>query len=174
MAVILDATPGSATANSFATVAWSDAYMSGRLYSGVWDVAVLDTKNRALITATRQIVEAFQRFGWQGSIMSAAQALPVPRAGMTTPDGLLIPSSAIPAALANATSELALRLLEAGSLLDYPAETDGLKRLKAGPVEIEWSGSSGASTELPDAVFNMIAFLTGRLASKMIVPLVRV
>jgi len=171
MPVVLDATPGGPNANSFATVEWADAYFSGRLYGEFWDDVELDTKNRALITATRLIVEAMNRIGWQGHLVSSSQRLPVPRTGMVTAEGYVI--VAFPDSLANATAEYAGRLIEAERLPDAASDTEGMKSFEAGPVAVEWfEGGAPPSTDLPDAIMAMIAYL-GVRTNRMTVPLVR-
>jgi hypothetical protein len=172
MAIVLDATPGGPNANSFATREQAAEYFSGRLYGEFWDEVPDDTQNRALITATRLIVEAFNRIGWQGYRVSNSQRLPIPRTGMVTPEGYAI--TAFPDALVNATAEYAGRLVEAGRMPDAPSDTEGMKSFEAGPISVEWSEGGGPeqTTDLPDAVYAMISYLGVRV-NRMSVPLVR-
>lgn len=176
MAIVVDATPASPTANSFTTLAKADLYLSGRLYATpVWTDAPADDKNRALVTATRLIVRAFQPIGWQGWPTAPSQRLPHPRNGVWLPNGIWQPNGVIPEALEDATAEYAYRLIEAGMLPDTPLDSEGIKHLKAGPVEIEFfAGGVGSLTELPDGVFEMIAFLSAQPGiGKTSVPLIR-
>jgi len=53
MALVLNATPGAADANSYATVADADAYHEGHLYASAWTSASNTTKEQALVMATR-------------------------------------------------------------------------------------------------------------------------
>lgn len=181
MAVVLDATVGGANANSFTTVAYADAYHENQLYSEAWTAAPIPdnaTKARALITATQLIVNAINADAWSGWPANPVQRLPVPRSGMLYPNGAVIPNTVIPNQLQDATSEMARRLLEAGMLPDTPSDTEsqavGLKKLKAGPIEMEFDQSGGEfSTDLPDAVFAMISFMFTRGPRSSTIPLVR-
>lgn len=174
MPVVLDATPGSATANSFTTLAAADAYWASQLYPAAWtDPAVTDdTKNRALITATQLLTEQLAWLGWPATTM---QALPFPRSGLRTRTGAAIAPTVIPTELANATAELAGQLIAAGQMPDTRLDSAGLKRLKAGPVELEFDGSvqAGAVSWLPGRVWALIGFLAETRAGTTSVPLVR-
>jgi hypothetical protein len=176
MPVILDATPGSPTANSFCDLATANSYFAGMLYADDWDDADVDTQTRALITATLLIVVAIGD-GWGGWPASTTQALPMPRTGLRSRLNAAIPSTVIPRDLAYATAEYARQLITAGALPSTPSDTAGLKRLKAGPVELEWDGSapSGSDGELPIDVFAMLGLLVdGSARNRTCVPLERV
>ncbi len=176
MAAVIDATPGGVNSNSFASIAYADAYFEKRLYGEFWQLVATDQKTRGLITATRLIVEAFNNIGWQGFLASTVQRLPFPRNGVYAPDGWhLLPVGVIPEALADATSEYAGRLIELERMPDTPADTEGIKKLVAGSVEIEYFGGGSASspTDLPDAIYNMISFLAARSVGRTSVPLIR-
>ena len=51
----LDATVGGANSNSYAVVATADAYFANRFVSTAWDALTTTQKEKALVTATRQI-----------------------------------------------------------------------------------------------------------------------
>lgn len=178
MAVTLDATVGGANANSFTTVAEADAYHNNLLYASAWTSATVDDKARALITATRLIVDAINIDGWLGYPVDTVQRLPYPRSGVYTRRGNnLILTNEIPQDLKDATAEYGRRLLEQGQLPDEPLESAAadLKRLKAGPVELEFFGNSaGSVTDLPDPVYAMIAYLFEGRPGGISVPLRRV
>lgn len=182
MAVVIDATPGSPTANSFATVEEADAYHADNLYSDTWvTTADVEVKAKALITATRLIVNAIDPCAWAGWTASLIQRLPWPRAGAYYPNRGLIPSTIIPMDLKNATAEMAMRLIDLGQMPDAPTDTEvqsiGLKSMTAGPIKLDFDHESGGGedyTALPDAVFAMIAYLIGNYTRGSInVPLSR-
>lgn len=179
MAVVLDATVGGANANSFTTVAYADAYHENQLYSDAWTAAPdAATKAKALITATQLIVNALHADAWDGWPATTVQRLPVPRSGMTYPSGAVIPNTIIPDQLQDATSEMARRLLEAGGLPDTPSDTEaqavGLKKLKAGPIELEFDKNGYvAGIDLPEPVYAMIRFMLVRGSRSSTIPLVR-
>jgi len=147
----LDAEPGSATANSFLTVEEADDILSGRpsTYTTAWfEDADDDDKAAALIWATT-IIGA--RTCWTGGASLETQALTWPRIGMTNRNGFAIPEDVVPYELKVATAELALKLLSADLTADNDASAQGLKRVKAGPVEVEWKDEVAAAA-LPGIV----------------------
>jgi hypothetical protein len=112
---------GKSDANSYASVADGDAYFDGHLYASAWTAATAATKAAALVMATRLIDSEFQ---FSGSRSSASQALQWPRAECPDPDrGLVtlsallpvlsnnVPYDSVPAAVAQATCEMARELL---------------------------------------------------------------
>jgi len=149
------ATAGAPNANSYATIAESDAYHLGHIDPAVWDDADLDVQQRALITATRLLD---QHLVWIGYVADDQQALAWPRIWARTRNGFLFPTNAIPQAVKDATSELARRLIELGTIPADSVGDDELKSLKAGPVSLEFN--VGASPDpLPDPVYQMVKFL---------------
>ena len=123
---------GRADANSYADVADGDAYFDGHLYASAWANADADRKAAALVMATRLIDSQFQ---FNGSRTSAAQALQWPRAECVDPDkGLVtlsallpilsnfVPYDSVPAAVVQATCEMARELLIADRTAAPPGE----------------------------------------------------
>lgn len=172
MPVVLDATPGSPTANSLTTLAAADAYWASQLYNDHWFDADDDQQTRALITATRLLCEQLAWLGWP---TTTTQALALPRSGLRTRTGAVIPSTMIPVDAADATAELAGQLIKAGQMPDTPLDTAGIKRLKAGPVELEFDGSASSRhiAWLPERVWSLIGFLIETRAGSTSVPLTR-
>ncbi len=114
MPVVIVATVGSASANSFVTLAEFTTYMEGRLNSTNFDSASTDTKNRALVEATREI----SPLGWQGNQATDTQALSWPRENVSNPDSpsyWLYDSDVIPQRVKDATMELAFQFVNAGT-----------------------------------------------------------
>jgi hypothetical protein len=115
--VTLDATVGGAAANTFATDAEADDYIGNRLNSGAWSAASEDDQARALIEATRELSTMI----WQGSRATDTQALSWPRFLAPNPDGVTITwwayydPAIIPQRIKDATCELALEFLRAGT-----------------------------------------------------------
>lgn len=142
---------GSATANSYATVAQGNSYHDGHLYATGWTGATTANKEAALVMATRLIDDSFQ---FEGSKTGDTQALEWPRFDIIDRSGFLVQATTIPAALVNATAELGRWLLAA----DRTAETEdlGFKRLKAGSVEMEVDRSDRRAL-IPDIVVSMLA-----------------
>jgi len=153
MALVVDDTPGGATANSYADVALGDTYHEAHLYMTSWEDASEDEKGRALVTATRMLDTWFD---WVGTVASDTQALRWPRIDAYDPDGRLLASDEIPAAIANGTIELARELLAGNREADSDTETQGIKSVKAGSVDIEFK-ESVTSKPIPDAVQSMLS-----------------
>lgn len=172
MAVLIDTTPASPFANSFEDVAGADAYFASQLYAAAWFAATTDEKAQALITTTR----ALSRMNWDGWPWTRTQALPFPRSGLLEKNGIYpLANTIIPAELKAATAEGARQLLESGQLPSTPLETVGLKRIKAGSVELEYEpGGVPAMPWITDLALDYIAqWLIGPRRGSIVVPLVR-
>jgi hypothetical protein len=106
-------TAGAANANSFVSVAEADAYLETRLNSTAWTGT--EPKKQALVEATREL----SAIGWQGYRASDAQALAWPRFNAPDPDGtsdfVYFDTAEIPQRIKDATCELALEFLRAGT-----------------------------------------------------------
>jgi hypothetical protein len=115
MPAAVDATVGGASANSYVTIAEADAYLVARLNAGAWETdATADEKIRAVIEATREL----DRLSWQGRRASTTQALAWPRYWVVDPDSpsaFNVDSTIIPQRVKDATCELALEFLRAGT-----------------------------------------------------------
>lgn len=114
MPLAIVATVGAATANSFVTVAEADTYLEARLNSAAW--TGVDPKMQALIEATRELCALG---GWLGYRVDTTQALAFPRADLENPDdptpGTYYATTIIPQRVKDATCELALEFLRAGT-----------------------------------------------------------
>lgn len=152
----LDATPGGANANSYLTVAEANAYMESRLFTTGWPAtdagADLDTKERALKWATRTI-DANVCF--VGAASTSTQALKWPRTGMLDKNGFAIPSDVVPQDLKNATAELALRLIRSDLTLGSEVGVQGITKIKAGPVELQFKDEITLEA-VPDGVTTLM------------------
>ena len=85
MAVTIDATVGSASANSYLTLADAQAIVDGMVEDNdsiAWEGASDDQKNRALYTATQRL----DRERFLGARATDTQALQWPRTGVRKPD----------------------------------------------------------------------------------------
>jgi len=123
MPLILIATPGSASANSYATVAEADLFHEGHVYASAWWALDPIPKVVALVHATRVLDEQVQ---WNGTRTTETQALRWPRFGVPDRDnrdgwdygygrgygyGFHIDDGVIPLWLKHATAELARSLV---------------------------------------------------------------
>jgi len=85
MAVTIDATAGSASANSYLTLADAQAIVDGMVEDNdsiAWESASDDQKNRALYTATQRL----DRERFLGARATDTQGLQWPRTGVRKPD----------------------------------------------------------------------------------------
>ena len=150
MAITIVATPGAANANSFATEAEFIAYAATRLNvpagTTVSGSTCTENEKAALIEATREL----NRLEFAGTRINTTQALAAPRAYWPMPDApqspppfssitVYLPEDEIPALLVQATCELALEFLKAGTTdIASAGADDNLKRKKIGAIEKEW------------------------------------
>jgi hypothetical protein len=165
--------PGLSTSNSFVSLAEYAYYHERRIPLDPPVVVVGDTAARNVITATRVLSAMmtpkrtlrWDRTGkphyytsrtWTGAVTTSTQALAWPRTGMYDRFGREIVDNAIPVDLKDATSELAGQL---GSLADRTLDNDvvvqGITRIKAGSVELEFKEMI-ESQILPDAVLSLL------------------
>lgn len=105
MAVRIDATSGSDTANSYVTLAEARAYHESQLHNDDWFQHTQETLAAALIHATRLIDTS----SFKGQPSSAAQALEFPRRRITVKGRIL--DDVLPLDIKEATAQLALDYL---------------------------------------------------------------
>lgn len=139
MAVTIVATAGSASANSYVTLAEADTYMEARLNATLWDAATDDSCNRALVEATREI----DVLSYLGKRTSDTQALSWPRDFAVNPDDPnadYYDTTVVPTRVKDATCELAFQFIKAGTT-DVAAleSTAGIVRKKIDVLETEYS-----------------------------------
>jgi hypothetical protein len=163
MPVTVIATPLAVDANSYITTAEGDAYHEAHLYPAAWVSASTDQKNRAVVMATRLLDAMFE---WSGTKATEAQALQWPMSGMFDPAGYPIEAHVIPRQLKDATAELARTLLAGDRTADNAAEAQGLKSLKAGPVELTFAEQITPKV-ISDAVYHLLPRAWGRLRSRV-------
>lgn len=164
----LIATPGAANANSYETLVEAQAYFDTRLPLAGWDNA--DDQSVLLIMGTRVLDALAQPFKtlipgtpaywrvrrqWTGMPSTPTQALAWPRTGMYDKNGNLIPPTVIPQALKDALAEFAGQLGASDRTLDNNVITQGIKALKAGPVDLQFKDSIMPQV-IPDMVFNLM------------------
>lgn len=159
MPIALNATVGSASANSYLTLADAQAIIDGLVEDddvAAWGTATTDQKNRALYTATQRL----DRERYLGARATDTQALQWPRTGVRKPDTYIntytigfpfrittdyFTDTEIPDQIKYAQTILAVYLnnnkdgLALSGLEDY-------KSVTIGKLSVTTSGSSGTST----------------------------
>lgn len=138
------ATAGSASANSYLTVAEGDAFAAGDIDGSVWTNSSSDDKVKALISATRQM----DVIGYVGERSTTTQALSWPRTGFTTTEKQYSDTE-IPQEIKLSTYEIAKSLLRGTNVISGGSGTElipgipneGLRRVKMDVLEIEWQAT---------------------------------
>ena len=141
MALIVETGTGSATGESFCSVADSLAYHAAR-GNATWATITTTQQEQALRRAT-DYMEAVYSQRWAGTRTTSVQALSWPRYNVFV-NGFVTLSSSIPRAVINACSELALRAA-AGELLSD--STQQKTRTKVDVLEVEFDKYSPQSTQ---------------------------
>ena len=152
MASALVVTPGDGSANSYCSRAVADTYHTDRLHASTWTDASEETKDAALLMATRVID---QQFVWEGVRSSpSTQRLEWPRDGLLNDEGdLALNRSEIPERLQDATAEFARLLIDSDTTVASGVAGGAITSLKAGSVKIDYASGVVPQTDLiPDAV----------------------
>lgn len=154
MALTLDATVGGSNSNSYISLAEAESYFESKVSKPGWDAAANDAaKEVALVEATRWLDANYCWYAWP---VSTTQALQWPRNSLLDRNQIsLIPQDEIPKELKWATCEMANALLVGDRSADSDVETQGVTRIKAGSVELEFKDTVYAKP-VPDVVVNLL------------------
>lgn len=176
MPASITATVGSASANSYLSIAAADNIAETMLGTLAWTTATTDQKTRALITATRNL----DTLTWIGSRTTTTQALDWPRTDASC-DGIDYPDDEIPEQVQYSTFDLANALLTTPTLLQSPSPNSGelvpgipnrdLRRLKLDVMELEWRtdiSAASASIVSPLSALPHLATILGCLTTSVI------
>lgn len=159
----LTTTPGSASADSYASLAQALAYHAA-MGNAAWASSSDPLREPALRRATAW-VDSTYRDRWPGlRLYARAQALDWPRGGVTDAEGYAVDSATIPAEIINATCEAALRELAVpGSLAPDYVAAESVKSATAGPVSVTFAGNTGSGSVMPilTRVDGILAVLIG-------------
>ena len=155
MTLIVEDGTGLSTAQSYVSVADADARFDG-LGLDNWSTLTPAEKEQALRRATVYMEQAY-RTRWTGQRKTRDQALSWPRYDVIV-DGYWFPSDSIPAAIANACADLALRAA-AGDLAEDT--TRAIIREKVGPLETEYDAHSPQGVKYRAIDMALAPYLTG-------------
>lgn len=144
----ITATPGSSTADSYATLAEADAFFASSLYPEVWTSAVDDLQERALKMGTR-LLDAY--FRWLGIRTYSDQALGFPRTGLFRDSTVAVDSTTIPVEIRNATIEFAKWLLENNPNTENQTIAQGITEIKVSSIQLKFKDVLEARV-IPDFV----------------------
>lgn len=167
MTVTVTATVGSASANSYLTVAAADAIANTMIGTLSWSSATTDNKGRALITATN----GMETLLWIGSRATETQALSWPRMDAACGDKAY-DDDEIPREVELATFDLANALLAQPTLLRSAPSSESLvpgvanrdlRRLKLDVMELEWRQDLSLSSTSPVTPLTVLPHLAAIL-----------
>lgn len=151
----LISTPGANNANSYVSLAESNAYFASSFGKSSWSAVIDATKEIVLIEATR-LLDQF--FDWNGEIdSSSTQSLRWPRIKAYDADGRVIDETIVPVLVKNATCELAYYINTTGG---FDLSENALDKVKVGPITIDFS-QSVRPTSFPKIVIDMLASMGG-------------
>lgn len=172
MPLTIIATAGASNANSFVTPAEMTTYCEGRLNAGIWEM--LATQLPALVEASRDLSNLY----WKGSTVSATQALAWPRAYVQDPDApyddeaitlddiVYFPENQVPQRVKDATCELALQYLKAGTTdLAMPDPTDGIAAKQVDVISVEYITNGTRITKGLNRFPRVMAYIGPMLAA---------
>ena len=155
MAAVIDATLSGASANSYVTLTAANAYFETVPDSTSWGDKSDDTKNRALISATRWI----DALSFYGNRCTTTQALKWPREDYKV-DGVDLACTLIPEPIKIATYELARAL---ANDTDAITGTTGIyDEVELGELKVKYNKTS-QTTGVINNVFDVYPWLQSYL-----------
>ncbi|HWS73670.1 MAG TPA: DnaT-like ssDNA-binding protein [Quisquiliibacterium sp.] len=155
MTIIVETGAALTDAESYITVADADTYHAAR-GNTAWASLSTGSKEAALRKATDYMTGAYQG-RWKGERATSAQALDWPRTGAVA-NGYEVASDAVPAAVARACAELALR----ASAADLSPDLErGVRRERVDVIETEYDTTSPQATRYRAVDQLLAAYLTG-------------
>lgn len=163
MTLIVETGAGLANAESYISVANADARHSA-FGNTAW-TGTDAAKESALRRATAYMLQAY-RTRWKGTRFSETQALDWPRYVPDLIDGWHVNTDVVPAEVANACADLAIKAL-AGTLNSDLERA--IVREKVGPLETEYSPYSPQAKRYPAIDQALAPYLTGSSAMARLV-----
>jgi hypothetical protein len=152
MSLIVEDGTGLAGAESFCSVAAATVYHATR-GNAAWAALASDTVREQMLRKAADYMEAVYRSKWDGFRISAGQALSWPRNDVPVKDFAgFYENDTVPAVVANACAELALRAITGGLAPDVKRL---VKRIKVDVIETEYADGATPYTRYR-AVDNML------------------
>jgi hypothetical protein len=138
MTLVVEDGTGLSTAESYISVADTDAYLTSIGDPGAWSAVSTQNKEIALRKATAWIDNTFRK-KWKGTRANASQALAWPRANVEDQDGFAVESTSVPTVVERATAEAAYRFVTTNLDADISSENVGVTGTmdKVGPLQTE-------------------------------------
>jgi hypothetical protein len=153
--LVIDATVGASTSNSYSDISDADDYFVEHPDWIKWDVLSTPQKERALIMGTRQI----DMQPLQGTKNDTGATSGVPDQALHFPTSADVDDGTefIPVAAKYATYEQALFLSQSGTTgTRSDLQAQGVTRIKIGDVEEEYKGDGGTANELSNRAYQIL------------------
>lgn len=143
MAIVIVATAGSATANSYGTVAAVDETALATAWAATWAALTTADKNARAVMATRAL-DGMAFPGWPTRTVEA-QALQWPRTRVYRPDGTMWDDDVLPAPIVAAWAHLTAYYSSFASTSDPfgAASNANIRSETVGPISTEYFGAPG-------------------------------
>lgn len=160
MSLEVETGTGSASAESYASVALADTYLAARGYS-LWPGLSQSEREQSLRRATTFMA----RYPWKGQRQSSTQALDWPRVGVQA-HRFAVDGDQVPQPVVHACIELAFRAAS-GELA--PDQTQAVLSKSVGPISVTYQPGSTASRRYPSLDALIGAYVTGSLGAQLAV-----
>lgn len=158
MTLVVEDGTGKADAESYISVSDATAYHASRGNSA-WAAIASDTVREQLLRKATDYMLYTYRGSWLGERKTDAQRLDWPRYSAWPEDRQTeLPDDEVPQDIAQACAELAL-IANTTSLT--PSVTRGKKKVKVGPLEVEYDGSAPTATAFVAASVRLAYYLCG-------------
>ena len=151
----LDATVGSASADSYGTLAEAEAYFAAR--DGAW--AGEDTAKEMALRKAASFLDNAYRGKWKGQKATGLQALAWPRGWVVDSDGYAVAADEIPVAIKNAQFEAA-KLIASGTALETTIGR-AVKSEKVGSLAVVYMDSAAMQEQHPQVTNWLSDLVTG-------------
>lgn len=164
MSLVVESGAGLSNAESYISVADATTRHAS-LGNTAWAALADDTaREQALRRATAYMEQAY-RLRWTGCRISVSQALSWPRWNVFL-EGFSVSSTIVPADIANACADLALKAAAGELNADL---TRGVVRKKVGPLETEFDRYSPQSVRYPAINMALAPYLKGSSTNAQLV-----
>ena len=143
--MLLDAVPGSPTANSYVTIEAASAFLEARLDTEAWLHASADAQVQTLVWATALLDSQVR---WYGTPTYPSQALALPQFGLVDRWGRAVDSATVGRDVQHATALYGLTLLRV-TAPDAPEASEAdliVKSKKIGDTTITYQDISGMTS----------------------------
>lgn len=170
MALDVETGTGSATAESYLSVVDAAAYHLKMGNRDAWALVGNEGAKEAMLRrATNYLRDRYYDM-WLGDMAVSTQRLDWPRNGVWTRSGNGLASTIVPEEVKDACAELALR---ASSAALMPDTSQGIKREKIGPIEVEYDQYSPSAAAFASIDAMLAPYLVSGAQPGLNVPLMR-